>query len=579
MVKTLLSGSLSALYNQIRKVLWSSSPRRRLLERAAEVFERRLEKDSKFAMVLTMPTGYGKSTLTLLLFLACLQQDTTWDRVIHILPLRNIVTDLSERLRRYVKKLAENDVVPREAENQIAEQMMWQPSAPYFERRCVVTTLDTFSLNLFKIPVREIDRALSKGLAHIDVPRGLIYTSAVVFDEAHLFAELGTPDEQSRGKAFATLITSVRVLAEAGVPVLICTATLPTDIVKDIAVELRDIGVSTSVFGPTVADVPDDVEWICEEDTDFIKGEGNRQIITKTIIDNEVNDIVNRNLDDSHGVLIVCDTVDRAVQRARSLVHRDPILLHGKLAAVDREKEMQRLKEVAEESGRVPRLVVSTQVIEAGVDFWFDVLVSDLAPMDRLIQRAGRVARRGGKGWIYLVEDAVAPFYEQTYMERTLQAIRSRQPHIDYTAGANMLLDETFKGLGLRNLLGDFIDFSIALTDLDHSALHGAETARFFLKKLGSFVRGQSLVAAYPDHLLEDKGGGMVPLSEKEAERYLKEYRLVVTSAFRVESINEGELQRIIRSEYGLSFGLDNKGYIGICIPEKEYARWTLRGE
>jgi len=546
---------------------------------AAEVLERSRHKDSRYAMVLSLPTGYGKSTITLLLFLACLQLDTPWDRVIHVLPLRSIVTDLSERLRKYAKKLTENGVAPKDAVNQIAEQMMWLPRAPYFERRCIVTTLDTFSLNLFKIPVKETRMARSKGLAHIDVPRGLIYTSAVVFDEAHLFAELGVTDDQSRGRALATLMASVKVLADAGVPVLVCTATLPTEVVKDIAVELRDIGVSTTVFGPAVADMPEDVEWRCEEDVDFIKGVGNRQIITKTISDNEVYDVVNRNLSDGRGVLVVCDTVDRAVRHARSLIHQDPILLHGKLAAVDKKEQMRRLEEIAEGSGRVPRLVVSTQVIEAGVDFWFDVLVSDLAPMDRLVQRAGRVARRGGKGWIYLVEDAVAPFYEQTYVERTLQAVRRRQPHVDYIEGANILLDETFEGLGLRNLLGDFTDFSVALVDLDHSAFHGAETARIFLKKLGGFVRDQCLVAAYPTHLLTHKGDGMVPLGEREAEHYLKEYRSVVTSAFREKRIDERELWRILRSEYGISFELDKEGYKGICVPEQEYALWTLRGE
>jgi len=180
---------------------------------------------------------------------------------------------------------------------------------------------------------------------------------------------------------------------------------------------------------------------------------------------------------------------------------------------------------------------------------------------------------------IYLVEDAVAPFYEQTYVERTLQAVRRCQPHVDYVAGADMLLDETFDGLGLRNLLGDFTVFSMALIDLDHSAFHGAETARIFLKKIGSFVRDQSLVAAYPTHLLTHKGDGMVPLGEREAKRYLREHRKVVTSDFKEEEIDEPKLCRILRSEYDLSFELDKGGYRGICIPEQEYARWTLRGE
>jgi len=50
------------------------------------------------------------------------------------------------------------------------------------------------------------------------------------------------------------------------------------------------------------------------------------------------------------------------------------------------------------------RIIVATQVVEAGVDISADALVTELAPWACLIQRFGRCARYGGKGQILVVD-------------------------------------------------------------------------------------------------------------------------------------------------------------------------------
>ncbi len=71
------------------------------------------------------------------------------------------------------------------------------------------------------------------------------------------------------------------------------------------------------------------------------------------------------------------------------------LLLHSRFRPVEREEKLRRLKAMME-AGR--GIVVATQVIEAGVDLDADVLVTELAPWPSMVQRFGRVNRKGTKG-------------------------------------------------------------------------------------------------------------------------------------------------------------------------------------
>ncbi|MEZ0076302.1 CRISPR-associated helicase Cas3' [Planotetraspora sp. GP83] len=116
------------------------------------------------------------------------------------------------------------------------------------------------------------------------------------------------------------------------------------------------------------------------------------------------------------GILaVVRNRVDSAVdlyKQARAVGEElgwDPeeiILLHGRLLERDRNHIQQRLLDLLgphpdpklrdhqPNPNRPPRLlVIATQVIEQSLDLDFDLMMTDLAPLDLLIQRRGRVRR------------------------------------------------------------------------------------------------------------------------------------------------------------------------------------------
>jgi CRISPR-associated endonuclease/helicase Cas3 len=95
----------------------------------------------------------------------------------------------------------------------------------------------------------------------------------------------------------------------------------------------------------------------------------------------------------------VRNTVDDAIEACELLRGRGlaPLLFHARYAMGDRlaiEREVLRLfGPRSTPETRRGRVLVATQVIEQSLDLDFDLLVSDLAPADLIIQRAGRLWR------------------------------------------------------------------------------------------------------------------------------------------------------------------------------------------
>lgn len=146
---------------------------------------------------------------------------------------------------------------------------------------------------------------------------------------------------------------------------------------------------------------------------------------------------------------IICNTVARA-QAAfnfiRSKLPDNTVLAHSRFITADRLEIETTLVEALgpEHSGAVRPLlqvVIGTSVLEQSLDIDFDLLVSDLAPMDLLLQRAGRLQRhkRGNRCpgfkqpelWLRGVEDWAHP---HSTILRSVSAIYGEFPLLNTLA-------------------------------------------------------------------------------------------------------------------------------------------------
>ena len=112
-------------------------------------------------------------------------------------------------------------------------------------------------------------------------------------------------------------------------------------------------------------------------------------------------DVAKRALHETeHGgcVGIICSTISRAQELFGyvSEATDDTVLLHSRFTTDRRMvREAELVDKLGRSGGNRPHrlIVVSTQVIEQGLDLDFDLLISDIAPMDLLLQRIGRLHR------------------------------------------------------------------------------------------------------------------------------------------------------------------------------------------
>ncbi len=94
----------------------------------------------------------------------------------------------------------------------------------------------------------------------------------------------------------------------------------------------------------------------------------------------------------------VRNTVDDALAAAALLraERLEPLVFHARFALCDRMRiEAEVLRRFRRNAGSAQRtgVLVATQVVESSLDLDFDLLCTDLAPVDSLIQRAGRLWR------------------------------------------------------------------------------------------------------------------------------------------------------------------------------------------
>lgn len=192
----------------------------------------------------------------------------------------------------------------------------------------------------------------------------------VILDEIHTY----TSEIQ------AIVLKIIEILKSINCRIHVGTATMPTVLYDKI---LSLLGGKSEVYEVKLSD---------ETLKTF-----NRHIIHKVRDFESCEEIIKNAVSENKKVLIISNQVKRAqfiyANIGETYPDIDRMLIHSRFKRIDRNRLESALKEDFNTSS-CPCIVVSTQVVEVSLDISFDVMITECAPIDAMIQRFGRINRK-----------------------------------------------------------------------------------------------------------------------------------------------------------------------------------------
>jgi CRISPR-associated endonuclease/helicase Cas3 len=309
--------------------------------------------------IISAPCGRGKTEGALLCALN-IQRSQNKNKVIFALPTQITSNAMYERLSaifglnnvglyhgmsRYYH-YERNDIKEEDIRDIIFEEKV-------FEKPITITTID------------HLIYTLVHGYKQADFALGNILNSVVIIDEIHYYER----------HTLRYILDALKIFNDLNIPYIAMSGTLPNFIIDDLNRIQKHILI-------------EDEEGLAFEP--FI-------IKRESVTLDEAFDEIEKKYYEGKNQILILNTIGRAKETYKLFENKIPkdniYLLHSQFTFNDRrnkEKKILALK------NKRPWIIVSTQAIEISVDISCDIMHTELAPIDALGQRGGRL-NRGGK--------------------------------------------------------------------------------------------------------------------------------------------------------------------------------------
>ena len=326
------------------------------------------------SVLIVAPTGLGKTWAALEPFKKSIGQNgLLGTRLIYALPLR--------ALARGVEEECKNIGI------QVVIHHGDKPESQFFSERAVITTIDQYLTAFAGAPL-----SWASHLSH--AAAGAVLTSYSVFDEVHLL---------SPQRGLQLLFAMLYLRKRWGLLSCVMTATLPPSVIEF----FREY-CGLVVIKASESDIEQRDSWRkvylqlegSKDKGEFKWDEKDEKSLAEFVKDMWKN-WENLGVDGPQKMIVFVNTVDRAIRvydELRVLFQNqgglEVILAHSRFTEDDRRNVEDKLTEFFGKNPRSdPAILVTTQVAEAGLNISAPLVITELCPMDSLIQRAGRCQR------------------------------------------------------------------------------------------------------------------------------------------------------------------------------------------
>jgi CRISPR-associated endonuclease/helicase Cas3 len=251
--------------------------------------------------------------------------------------------------------------------------------------------------------VSTIDQILMAALQskHFDLRHLGLANKVVIIDEVHAADEYMS----------VYLDRAIEWLAALGSSVILLSATLPKERRKSMVRSYqRGLQATLKKIEPpddaypliTTVDSSDCAYRVPHLDS------ASKTIAVRHLCQSEYHDVMellDDKLSDGGNAVIIKNTVKSAQDVFQQILDsgkysmNEVILLHSHFISYDRHEIENIIRSCYGPKGERPKrsIVVGTQILEQSLDIDFDIMVSDLAPIDLMLQRAGRLHRHDGR--------------------------------------------------------------------------------------------------------------------------------------------------------------------------------------